>query len=357
VVERCDVGRLPFFIATIFSKTSIYFMVLSWKIVRFTLKETFSISYGNYSHRDALVITLSQNNVSGYGECTSIDYYQINLQDFENKLLAIQSKIEKYPITHPTDFYNFISQLGLHSFLKSALDCAFWDLFGKLQNKTFIELNNLNTNELPESSITISVAPIAIQIEKIKNSSWSKFKVKLNHFDEFDIRKLADLNKNSALDANGSFTKEQCSWLENQEFANRFSYIEQPMKTGVANYSVLNADLNANWMADEEVQETTNLHLLQTHYKTINIKLVKCGGITPALALISHSKELGFKTMIGCMTESTIGISAGAVLTPLVDFVDLDGANLIANDVAKGSSVINGKILLSENPGLGIQIL
>jgi L-Ala-D/L-Glu epimerase len=304
-----------------------------------------------------MVITLSQNNVSGYGECTSIDYYQINLQDFENKLLVIQSKIENFKITNPTDFYTFISQLGLHSFLKSALDCAFWDLFGKLENKTFIALNNLNINQLPESSITISVAPIATQIEKIKNSSWNKFKVKLNHFDESDIRKLANLDKNIALDANGSFTKEQCNWLENQEFSNQFLYIEQPMRTGIANYSVLNADLNANWMADEEVQENTNLQLLQSHYKTINIKLVKCGGITPALKLIAKAKEFGFKTMMGCMTESTIGISAGAVLTPLVDFVDLDGANLIANDIATGSSVINGKILLSENPGLGIQIL
>jgi L-Ala-D/L-Glu epimerase len=304
-----------------------------------------------------MVITLSQNNVSGYGECTSIDYYQINLQDFENKLLEMQYKIENFKITNPTDFYAFISQLGLHSFLKSALDCAFWDLFGKLENKTFIALNNLNINQLPESSITISVAPIATQIEKIKNSSWNKFKVKCNHFDESDIRKLANLDKNIALDANGSFTKEQCNWLENQKFANQFLYIEQPMKTGIANYSALNSDLNANWMADEEVQENTNLQLLQSHYKTINIKLVKCGGITPALKLIAKAKELGFKTMIGCMTESTIGISAGAVLTPLVDFVDLDGANLIANDIAKGSSVINGKILLSENPGLGIEIL
>jgi L-Ala-D/L-Glu epimerase len=357
VVERCDVGRLPFFISTIFSKTSIYFMVLSWKIVRFTLKETFSISYGNYSHRDALFVTLSQNSFSGYGECTAIDYYQINLSEFENVLNRIKSQIENFKITHPEDFYAFIDKLNLHSFLKSSLDCAYWDLFGKLENNSFFEINNIKINTLPESSITISVSPIATQIKKIKDSSWTKFKVKCNHFDESDIRKLADLEKTIALDANGSFTKEQCNWLENQEFSNRFTYIEQPTKTGFDNFSVLHSNLFANWMADEDVQEKTDLSLLQSHYKTINVKLVKCGGITPALKLINKAKQLGFQTMIGCMTESTIGISAGVVLSPLVDFVDLDGANLIANDIAKGSSVNNGKIVLSEKPGLGIQLI
>lgn len=79
--------------------------------------------------------------------------------------------------------------------------------------------------------------------------------------------------------------------------------------------------------------------------------------INPALQLLHQAKELGFKTMIGCMTESTIGISAGAVLAPLVNYTDLDGANLIANDIANGSKIIKGKIQLSEKPGLGISIL
>ena len=95
---------------------------------------------------------------------------------------------------------------------------------------------------------------------------------------------------------------------------------------------------------------------LKKHYRSINIKLVKCGGLTPALEMIAVAKELDFKIMIGCMTESSIGISAGAVLAPFCDYADLDGANLIANDIAKGSEIINGKIHLSENHGLGIKI-
>jgi L-alanine-DL-glutamate epimerase-like enolase superfamily enzyme len=110
-------------------------------------------------------------------------------------------------------------------------------------------------------------------------------------------------------------------------------------------------------MADEDCQDLSDLNELTSYYRSINIKLLKCGGLTPALAMISHAKELGFQIMIGCMTESSIGISAGAVLAPLCDYADLDGASLIANDIAKGSEVINGRIHLSESNGLGIRII
>ena len=163
-------------------------------------------------------------------------------------------------------------------------------------------------------------------------------------------------DKNLALDSNGSFTKENCLWLENNEAISKFAYLEQPMKTGLDNYQVLHVDKFANWMADEDCQDISALKDLKKHYRSINIKLVKCGGLTPALEMIYTAKEFGYKIMIGCMTESTIGISAGATLAPFCDYADLDGANLIANDIAKGSEIVNGKILLSESYGLGIKL-
>lgn len=331
-------------------------MVLSWQIVRFQLKETFAIAYGNYTHREALIVTLEKSGSKGYGECTSIDYYNISLTDFETILAKIKSQIESQNIIHPTDFYGFLLQLELPSFLRSALDCAYWDLFGKLEKKSFLELNNIDYTDLPDSSLTISVDTIGNQIKKIQQSSWSKFKVKCNHFNKKEIFELLLLNKHLALDSNGSFTKENCLWLENNEAISTFAYLEQPMKPGSENYEVLHADKFANWMADEDCQNASMMRQLQQHYRSINIKLVKCGGLTPALEMIAEAKDLNYKIMIGCMTESSIGISAGAVLAPFCDYADLDGANLIANDIARGSEVINGKIHLNENHGLGIKI-
>jgi len=331
-------------------------MKLHWQIVRFQLKETFAITYGNYTHREALIIMIEKSGSKGYGECTSIDYYHISLADFEVTLSKIKSQIESQNITHPKDFYSLLSQLALPSFLRSALDCAYWDLFGKLEKKSFLELNNIDFTNLPDSSITISIDTVENQIKKIEQSDWSKFKVKCNRFDENDITKLLELDKNLALDSNGSFTAGNCLWLENHEAISKLAYLEQPMKPGSDNYQVLHADKFANWMADEDCQSVSVLKDLKPHYRSINIKLVKCGGLTPAIEMIAVAKELNYKIMMGCMTESTIGISAGAVLAPFCDYADLDGANLIANDIAKGSEIVNGKIHLSENHGLGIKI-
>ncbi|HLP64617.1 enolase C-terminal domain-like protein [Flavobacterium sp.] len=332
-------------------------MKLSWQIVRFVLKETFSIAYGNYSHRDALIVSLKSHNCTGYGECTAIDYYHVNLDDFVVDLHRIQSRIESQELVHPTEFYLFLVQLNLPSFLRSAIDCAYWDLYGKLENKSFLELNSILLNQLPESSITISVDDIDNQIKKIQQSEWAKFKVKYNHFDEAAILKLLTLDYVIALDSNGSFTQENCLWLQQNEPISKFTYLEQPMKTGSENYSVLKANGFANWMADEDCQDVLMLPQLKEHYQSINIKLVKCGGLTPALEMIQQARNLDFKIMIGCMTESTVGISAGAVLAPLCDYADLDGANLIANDIAKGNYIVNGKLHFSEKPGLGIELI
>ena len=319
------------------------------------LKETFSIAYGNYDKRDALVVKLSHLGKDGYGECVSINYYGINLEDFVLKLKEIQPRIENQKIIHPKEFFAFLEQFQLHHFLLSALDCAYWDLFGKLENKSFSGINQLENKTLAESSITISIAEIDEQIRKIENSSWNKFKVKCNGFNLKNTEKLLNLNRNIALDANASFTKEDCLFIQETSGFQKLMYIEQPLEIG--NFGILKNGNSVNWMADEDCQDLTFLEKLKPYYSSINIKLMKCGGLTPALEMITEAKKLGYKIMLGCMTESSLGISAGCAIAGLLDFADLDGANLISNDYATGSFVDNGKIILSEKPGLGIALL
>jgi len=329
-------------------------MKINFTIKELLLKETFSIAYGNYDKRDALLIELSHHNCKGYGECVAIDYYQIDLQSFVLKLNEIQPKIEVQKIIHPKEFFKFLLSLNLHPFLLSALDCAYWDLFGKLESKSFIELNQLSSENLIESSITISVGDIDKQIQKIEKSSWNKFKVKCKGLDKNNVEKLLQLNRNIALDSNASFTDEDCIWLQENAEVQKFSYLEQPRP--IDQYKILNKNGFANWMADEDCQNLDSLDELIPYYKSINIKLMKSGGLTPALEMIKKARELNYKIMIGCMTESTVGISAGCVLAGLVDYADLDGANLISNDYATGNFVENGKIILSEKSGLGIEL-
>ncbi|CAD7807612.1 L-Ala-D/L-Glu epimerase [Chryseobacterium aquaeductus] len=220
--------------------------------------------------------------------------------------------------------------------------------------RTKVLLNKLPSENLVESSITISVAKIEDQIKKIKNSNWDKFKVKCKGLNKNNVEKLLELNKNIALDSNASFTDEDCIWLQENPEIQKFTYLEQPRP--VDHFQILRKNNFANWMADEDCQNSDSLTELLLYYKSINIKLMKCCGLTPALEMIKKAKELNYKIMIGCMTESTVGISAACLLTGLVDYADLDGATLISNDYADGSFVENGKIFLSEKPGLGIKL-
>jgi L-alanine-DL-glutamate epimerase-like enolase superfamily enzyme len=110
-------------------------------------------------------------------------------------------------------------------------------------------------------------------------------------------------------------------------------------------------------IADESCIVEGDVERCQGAFHGINIKLTKCGGLTPARRMIQRARELGLAVMVGCMTESTVGISAIAQLLPLLDYVDMDGAVLLAEDVAEGVRLERGKCLYPELPGNGVRLL
>ena len=329
-------------------------MQLKWKIVQHQLKEPFKIAYGVYDFRKALIVSIEKEGKTGYGECTEIDYYHIHLDDFVNDLERVQPLFHWLQIEHPFEFFKKLQAFSLHPFLQSALDCAFWDLYGKLENKTFVELNQIKITHFPQSSITISMDEEAVQLQKIIETDWEYCKVKVNSWSTSLRDKLLTTGKKISIDSNGSFSLKTCEFIQNDPLSAKFLYFEQPMPKGAENYKHLSRNSYANWMADEDIQSIDDLEILQPHYKTLNIKVMKCGGLTPSLAILQKAKALHFNIMIGCMTESTVGISAGIALASFADYLDLDGANLIANDTFNGSKIVKGEVVLSENAGLGI---
>lgn len=331
-------------------------MKLKWKIVQHQLKEPFKIAYGVYDYRKALIVSIECKDKIGFGECTEIDYYHIHLTDFIKELEHIQPLFSDLTIEHPFTFFKQLQNFSLPPFLQSALDCAYWDLYGKLENKTFAQLNDFTANAFPQSSITISLDEEAIQLEKIKNTNWKYCKVKVNSWSESFRDKLLATEKKISIDSNGSFSLQQCQFIEKDPLSASFLYFEQPMAKDARLYQHLSRNSYANWMADEDLQSIEDLEHLYPHYKSINIKVMKCGGLTPAVEIIKKATAMNFNIMLGCMTESTIGISAGIALASFADYLDLDGANLIENDTFKGSEIVNGEVVLSENSGLGIQI-
>lgn len=189
---------------------------------------------------------------------------------------------------------------------------------------------------------------------------WPIYKIKLGTKE--DIAIVKELRKHTdaifRIDAN-------CGWEVDKTIHNAIElkklgveFLEQPLKADhwdahkeVFKHSVLPIIADESCIIEEDVAKCFN------HFHGVNVKLVKCGGLTPGKRMIEEAKKLGLKTMVGCMTESTVGISAIAHLLPQLDYVDMDGALLLAEDIATGVTIKNGVIHYSELNGTGVTLI
>ena len=325
------------------------------------LRHTFSISRESHDFQDTLIASLSLNGKTGYGEATANPYYKITVLSMTNEINAIASEIENFNFTTPELFHSFLVGKGLSNFAICALDLAAHDLYGKLQGKPLYELWGTDNNHYPNTNYTIGIAPIDVMLAKMQEVPWTIYKIKLGTSDDVAIvRELREhTNAIFRIDAN-------CAWTAEETIHNApllkdlgVEFLEQPLKADdwsgmeeVMHHSVLPV------IADESCIVENDVEKCALHFNGINIKLTKCGGLTPALRMISKAKELGIKAMVGCMTESTVGISAIAQLIPQLDYVDMDGAMLLKSDIATGVQITDeGKVIFPNLAGSGVQLL
>ena len=325
------------------------------------LRHTFSISRESHDFQDTLIASLSLNGKTGYGEATANPYYKITVLSMTNEINAIASEIENFNFTNPELFHSFLVGKGLSNFAICALDLAAHDLYGKLQGKPLYKLWGTDNGHYPTTNYTIGIAPIDVMLAKMQEVPWPIYKIKLGTSDDVAIvRELREhTNAVFRIDAN-------CAWTAEETIHNApllkdlgVEFLEQPLKADdwsgmeeVMHHSVLPV------IADESCIVENDVEKCALHFNGINIKLTKCGGLTPALRMISKAKELGIKVMVGCMTESTVGISAIAQLIPQLDYVDMDGAMLLKSDIATGVQITDeGKVIFPNLAGSGVQLL
>jgi L-alanine-DL-glutamate epimerase-like enolase superfamily enzyme len=193
----------------------------------------------------------------------------------------------------------------------------------------------------------------------MKEQPWPIYKVKVGV--EGDIEMVAALRKNTnavlRVDANAGWTLEQA--LQKIPLLKELDVemIEQPLaKDNWEGMKILYKESTLPLIADESCVAESDVEKCHQYFHGINIKLTKCSGITPARRMITKARELDMKIMIGCMNESSIGTAAIAQLAPLVDYIDMDGPLLLAEDIAKGVGFDFGKIIYTNTPGLGITV-
>lgn len=333
-------------------------MKVTYQITNLPFRHPFTISKGTKAHQSALVVELEHLGRKGYGEAPAIAYYDITADQMVADLERKKILVEKFAFTDPERYWHYLHHLYPNNpFLVCALDMAGWDLFGKLRGAPLHRLWNLDLNNAPITDFTIGIDSIETMVAKMKERHWPVYKIKVGT--DYDIEMLTALRAHTdalfRVDANAAWTVSEALTKIPQMQALGVELVEQPLaKDDWEGMKILFEKSPLPLFADESCVSEGDVDKCLHHFHGINIKLTKCSGITPARRMIVRARALDMKVMLGCMNESSIGSAALAHLSPLVDYLDMDGPLLLSEDIATGVSFSNARPVVSSAAGLGI---
>ena len=322
----------------------------------FPLRDPFGVSRCTRSEVTNLIIEAA----GGMGEAAPIYYHGQTIPDMESVLG--QLTLPDGPLEPGNGPWSILSapQLEPQSALRAALDMALLDAWGKSQGKRICDLWGLNDGNIPVSSFTLGLDTPEVMAEKaLRAPKTPVLKVKLGGPCDLEcleaIRGVTDAKLR--VDANEGWTlQEALEWC--QRLADMDTdLIEQPLHRGMhGEYRELVRRNRSGIpiVLDESIQSYDDIEKTLGEGDGINIKLAKCGGPSEAKRMAERAHELGLQVLLGCMLESSLGITAAAHVAPLADFTDLDGAELLAKDPFDGVRFLDGRLELPSRPGLGV---
>lgn len=330
--------------------------------VQLPLEHPFTIFRGTMTVQSSLYVELEHDGITGFGEVTENSYYGHTLESITGSLEKARPHLDQFIDGNPTEVWSLMnSVVEGDMFALSALDIAAHDLHGKRLGVPTWQDWGLEWETVVPSSYTIGIDSIETMIGKLNEQpNWPVYKIKLGT--DRDLEIIHQLRQNTEakfrVDAN-------CGWTVDQAIENskrladlNVEFIEQPLPVdaSTADKQKLFADSALPIVADEDCQVQADVEKCHRRYHGVNVKICKCGGLTPALTMLRQARELGMATMVGCMIESSIGISGAAQLLPLLDYADLDGAILLQDEPATGVEILNGTVLRPEAAGCGTTI-
>ena len=325
------------------------------------LKHTFAISRRSFDSLQSLVVEIEHDGISGFGEATHNPFYKnTDINDMVLRLESLRPEIEKAQPENPESFWaSMQSSLSDFPFALCALDVAMQDWFARKSGLTLYEYWGLDLVDIPKSSYTLGIDTPENMVKRMEEAPWDCYKIKLGTSNDIDLVKtLRKYTKASfRVDAN-------CAWTATETIEKSFQlkelgveFIEQPLPPD--QWEAMKEVFNKSALpliADESCMGLTDIEKCVNAFHGINIKVMKCGGLTPAIKMIRKARKLGLKVMVGCMTESTVGISAIAHLLPMLDFADMDGAVLLKEDIATGVKVTNKGYDFPQELGTGVKL-
>ena len=317
------------------------------------------------ARRDVWVRVIDADGIEGWGEAAPNAYYKQNAETVCTALAELAPLIEARPTIDFSELAAFEQQLRElapehSSAARAALSAAFLDLIGKREGKPVWRLLGAPATGAPPSSFTIGIDELEVMRAKVREArSYSILKVKVGTpNDERVLAMLRDERPDAILrvDANTGWSRAEA--LRNIAMLESFAVelIEQPLEPAdLDGLAELQQATRVPIIADESACTAADVPKLAGRIRGINIKLSKCGSLLEALRMVSLARAHGMKVMLGCMVEATLGIAAAVQIAGLVDYADLDGAALLANDPFSGPGIErDGRIRFNSLPGLGV---
>lgn len=325
------------------------------------LRHVFTVASCSRSFTPGVQVKVEHEGLTGYGEASMPPYLGESVETVTAFLQQVNLKQFADPFCLEDILAYVDGILPGNTAAKASVDIALHDLAGKLLGASWHRIWGLNAEHAPCTTYTIGMDTPEVMKEKTQEVAgrFRILKVKLGRDnDEEMIRAIRSVSTLPlAVDANQGWTDrrealDKIEWLKEQGVV----MVEQPMpKDCLDDMAWVTQHSPLPTFADESVQRLPDVGGLKGVFTGINIKLMKCTGMREAWKMLNLARALGMKVMIGCMTETSCGVSAAAQLSPAVDFADLDGNLLISNDPFQGVQVIDGKITLNDLPGIGIR--
>lgn len=332
------------------------------------LRRRFTIARGSSDFRTNLLLAFERDGLRGFGLAAPYPRYG---ESPESCRLAVEAML---PLLERGDLlaWNPLAQALRRSLsgqfaAKACVEMALLDWVGKRLALPLYRLFGVDPGTMKPTSMTIGMDELEVVRAKVREaSSFAVLKIKLGgQADREMIRAIREQSDQPLrVDANEGWNNRDVALREIEWLAGQgVELVEQPLpagknaQAGLSDMAWLKERSPLPLLADESFHHAENIPALAQAFHGVNIKLMKCGGMLAALHAIAGARDHGLSVMLGCMVESGLGIAAAAHLAPLVDYVDLDGNLLLAEDVAESHPLEGGIIRLRDAPGLGVNPL
>jgi L-alanine-DL-glutamate epimerase-like enolase superfamily enzyme len=335
-------------------------MRLTFEPYELKLRHSFNLAKYQRTTTPGVQVRIELDGIVGYGEASMPQY----LGESVESVTAFLSKVDLTQFADPfriEDIHEYLDSISVNDrAAKASVDIALHDLLGKIMGQPWYKIWGLNPDKCPNTSYTISYdkdpKEMRTKIEEVSPFKVVKVKMGLDHDKEIvnALREYSDVP--ICVDANQGWNDreqalEMCYWLAERNCL----FVEQPMmKDRIDDTAWLRERSPLPIIADEFLQRLPDVRRAAEAYDGINIKLMKSTGLHEAYQMAVLARALGMKVMLGCMTETSCAVTAAAQLAPMVDWADLDGNLLIANDLFDGIKIIEGKVTIPDRPGIGV---